>query len=79
LSKTDFERVLGLLPNEPGDLVRNDKKFKELGLHHNDYQTPDSVIELLLQHPVLMQRPIAIKGDRAVIARPAATIEELLG
>lgn len=79
LSKSDLERVLNLLPNKPGDLVRNDKKFKELGLDHDNYQTPESVIDLLLEHPVLMQRPVAIKGDRAMISRPAASIEELLG
>jgi len=78
LSKADFERVLGLLSIAPGELVRNDKKFKELGLNHDDYQSVDTVIELLMLHPVLMQRPIAIKGDRALIARPAADIEELL-
>jgi arsenate reductase len=78
LSKSDLARILELLPNKPGDLVRNDKKFKELGLNHDDYQTAESVIDLLLEHPVLMQRPIGIKGDRAVISRPAASIEELL-
>ena len=79
LTKSDLKRVLELLSNKPGDLVRNDKKFKELGLNHDNYQTPAAVIDLLLEHPVLMQRPIAIKGDRAVISRPATRIEELLG
>ena len=79
LTKSDLERVLKLLPNKPGDLVRNDKKFKELGLNHDNYQTPEAVIDLLLEHPVLMQRPVAIRGDRAVISRPATSIEELLG
>jgi len=67
-----------MLPNAPGELVRNDKKFKELGLNHDDYSTLEAVIGLLLEHPALMQRPIAIRGNRAVIARPGATIEQLL-
>ncbi len=78
LSREDFERILSLIPNEPGELVRNDKNFKELGLNHADYDSPEKVIELLLEHPKLMQRPVAIKGDRAVIARPSSNIEELL-
>jgi arsenate reductase len=38
----------------------------------------DSVIELLLVHPELMQRPIVIKGTRAVLARPAERVGEIL-
>jgi arsenate reductase len=78
LSKDDLEHVLDILPNSPRELVRNDKRFKELGLNHADYSTPEAVVGLLLEHPALMQRPIAIKGARAVIARPGATIEQLL-
>ena len=40
--------------------------------------TREAVVELLLQHPVLMQRPIVIKEGRAVIARPSEKVIELL-
>ena len=78
LSRDDLERILGLLPNAPGALVRNDKKFKELGLNHDDYATTEAVVALLLEHPALMQRPVAIQGERAIIARPGDAIEQLL-
>jgi arsenate reductase len=32
----------------------------------------------LLEHPELMQRPIIIRGERAVLARPGEMVEELL-
>ena len=67
-----------LLPNEPTDLVREDNHFKQLGLSIGDYQSADNVIELLLEHPKLMQRPVVVRGDRAVIARPSELVEELL-
>ena len=67
-----------MLPDPPAELVRKDKNFKELGLNEADYQTRDAVIELLLEHPVLMQRPIIIRGDRAIIARPSEKVLELL-
>ena len=51
----------------------------ELGLAPEDYTTSEAVIELLLEHPKLMQRPIIIRGDRAVIARPSEKVEGLLG
>lgn len=78
LSRKDFERILTLLPNEPAELVRKDKRFQELGLNEADYQTPEQVIDVLLAHPELMQRPIIIRGNRAVLARPSEKVLELL-
>jgi len=73
-----LERFLDLLPNPPADLVRKDKRFKELGLKEEDYQTPEQVVAVLLEHPELMQRPVILRGDRAVIARPSDKVLELL-
>jgi len=73
-----LERFLDLLPNEPADLVRQDSHFKELGLDIGAYQSPDAVVDLLLEHPRLMQRPVVVRGNRAVIARPPELVEELL-
>ena len=78
LSREDFERFLDLLPDPPADLVRKDKRFKELGLDENQYVTREAVIKVLLEHPELMQRPIIIKGQKAVLARPSEKVEELL-
>ena len=44
----------------------------------SDYTTRDAVIELLLEHPELMQRPVIFRGERAVIARPSEKVLELL-
>ena len=78
MSPADFERFLTLLPNPAADLVRKDKRFKELGLNEADYTTPEAVVKVLLEHPELMQRPIIIRGERAVLARPGEMVEELL-
>ena len=59
------------------DLVRKDKRFDELKLKASDYTTKEAVIGLLQKHPDLMQRPIIIRGGRAVIARPAEKLEQL--
>jgi len=58
--------------------VRKDKLFKELGLNADDYVTKEAVVGVLLEHPKLMQRPVVVKGDRAILARPSAEIEALL-
>ncbi len=73
-----LERFLGLLAGPPADLVRKDKRFKELGLSAERYVTRDQVVTLLLEHPELMERPVVIRGDRAVIARPSERVVELL-
>jgi arsenate reductase len=75
--RATLERILDAIPDEPTTLVRRDKRFEELGLNPNGYQDRDSVIELLLEHPELMQRPVVFRGDRAVISRPPETVNQL--
>jgi len=72
-------RILDLLDGPPAALVRKDKRFKELGLEESRYTTRDAVIDLLLAHPELMERPVVIRGGRAVIARPPELVLDLLG
>ncbi len=78
LGREDLARFLDLLPDPPADLIRKDKHFAELGLDPDGYSRREEVIKLLLEHPQLMQRPILVRGDRAVIARPSEKVEELL-
>ena len=78
LSRHDLERLLKLLEGAPGRLVRRDKFFKELQLQSEDYTTDEAIIELLLEHPRLMERPIAMANSKAIIARPAELVSELL-
>jgi len=59
----------------PSDLVRvKDHKFRELGLQLADDAEADEVADLLCAHPAVMQRPVLVIGDRAVIARPAERV-----
>ena len=58
--------------------MRKDKKFKELGLNADAYVTRTAVVDLLLEHPALMQRPVIVRDRRAVIARPSEKVLELL-
>ncbi|NKB72030.1 MAG: hypothetical protein GKR89_33550 [Candidatus Latescibacteria bacterium] len=69
-----FLDLLGVAPKE----MLHAGAFGQLGLDIDDYNTPDALVEVLLEHPEVMNRPICILGDRAVIARPAEKIEELL-
>jgi arsenate reductase len=76
--RATLERIVDSIPNPPAELVRKDKKFKELGLRAGDYTTRDAVVEILLAHPELMERPVVFRGDRAVIARPSELVLDLV-
>ncbi|HEY3722139.1 MAG TPA: arsenate reductase (glutaredoxin) [Acidimicrobiia bacterium] len=76
--RATLERIVDAIPNPPAELVRKDKRFKELGLASRDYETRDAVVDLLLRHPELMERPVVFRGERAVIARPSEIVLELL-
>jgi len=78
LDRATLERFLDLLPDPPADLVRKDKRFKELGLDPAAYVTRQQVVGVLLAHPELMQRPVAVRGERAVLARPSEKVLALL-
>ena len=67
-----------MLDVPPAELVRKDKRFTELGLRAEDYETAEQVTSLLLDHPELMQRPVVVRGRRAIIARPGERVLEIL-
>ena len=78
LDRSTLTRIVEAVPNPPADMVRKDNLFSELGLDEADYRTTDEVVDLLVEHGLLMQRPVIFRGDRAVIGRPPETVRELL-
>jgi len=77
-TRETLERIIAMIGEPVAELVRKDKRFDELKLKAENYTTKDAVIDLLLAHPELMQRPIVIRAGRAVIARPAEKLAALL-
>ena len=78
--RADLERIVGHLQGDVTDLVRRDARFTELGLDRDGYATAGEVVDLLVEHPELMQRPLLETPATAVIARPPeAVVAELLG
>ena len=70
--------LLDKLEDSATDLVRRDAHFAELGLTDADVASRDQVIAVLTQHPRLMQRPVIVKGDRAIIGRPKERVATFL-
>lgn len=69
-SRDDLERIVGKLDGPVADLVRHDTRFGDLGLDPAAYDTPSAVVDVLVEHPELLQRPLLERPDRAAVARP---------
>lgn len=78
LTRDELLNLIGKLEDPPADLVRKDGFFKGLELNPEDYTTPEAVAELLVEHPRLMQRPVLVRGKRAIIGRPKDRVAEFL-
>ena len=78
LDKATLEWLVAHIEDPVGDLVRKDALFDKLGLDAAQFHDPNAVVETLLAHPALLQRPIVVKGERAVIGRPKDRVRELL-
>jgi arsenate reductase len=78
LDRAGLEEIADRLEDPIADLVRKDSLFKRLGLEEADYVEREPVIELLLQRPALLQRPVVVRGDRAIVGRPKERIRALL-
>ena len=76
-TKEQIKAVLKKLNMKASQILRTGEDiYKELNLKQIDDE--DKLIEIMLEHPILIERPIIIKGDIAVIARPIENLEELL-
>ena len=77
LSADELKKYFVMLAVEPSEML-HPGSFAKLGRDIADYSNPDALIALLVEHPEVMNRPLVVRGDRAVIARPAERVEELL-
>lgn len=74
--RSEIAAVLAALDMQPADLVRRgERAFRDAGL--TQISPPEALIDAMVSHPVLIERPVVIHGDRARIGRPPETVLEL--
>ena len=71
--------IIAKLEDPVTDLVRRDSLWQKLGLTDADAATEDQVVELLVRHKQLLQRPVVVTADKAIIGRPKERVSALLG
>lgn len=78
-SRADLERLMRLLAiDDPRQMMRTgEAAYNDSGLG-DPALTKDELLDAIVKHPILLERPIVVRGDRAVIARPPERVLELL-
>jgi len=77
-TKEKLKEVLKMLGVSARELMRTKEEvYKELGL--KDVKDEEKLIEVMVENPKLIERPIVIKDGKAVIGRPIENVLELLG
>ncbi len=77
-TKEQLKRILKKAGLSPKDALRTKEDiYKELGLAKKEL-SDDALLDLMVKHPDLIQRPLVVRDDKAVLARPAETVKTLL-
>ena len=78
IPKAKLRELLRKMKLKPRDLLRTKEEvYKKLKLGEREL-SDDEIIDAMVAHPDLIQRPIVEKGSRAILARPAERLKEIL-
>lgn len=73
-----LREIIAKLEDPPTDLVRRDSLFKKLELTDADVETVDQIVDVILANKMIMQRPLLVTADTAIIGRPKERVTQLL-
>jgi len=75
----ELRRIIKLLGIKARDLLRSgEAAYADAGLDDDKLDDDEAVIKAMCDFPILMQRPIVISGNRAIIGRPPSKVLEIL-
>lgn len=70
--------IIAKLEDPVTDLVRRDSLWQKLGLSDGDAVSAEQVVDLLVRHKQLLQRPVVVTADKAIVGRPKERVRALL-
>ena len=77
-SKKELKEILKMLNLEPRDLMRKkEKEYKEAGMDNTNLSR-EELIQGMIDHPKLIERPIVIKDGKAIIGRPPELVLDII-
>lgn len=74
----ELKELVCKLKINPTELIRKKEKIF-IENFSSSYLTDDEWIKVMTEHPILIERPVIISGNRAIIARPKERIDEIIG
>ena len=78
LDQSFLESVIKKISLSPRELLRKgEQEFKDNDLKNKNLSDQE-IIEFMVKHPKLIERPIVIKGDKAILGRPPENVLELI-
>ena len=77
LKADKLKKIITLLKIKPIELIRQDEVLWKENFRHLDF-TDEELIDVMANYPKLIERPIVINGDKAVIGRPPTKILDIL-
>ncbi|MCB1147029.1 MAG: arsenate reductase (glutaredoxin) [Leptospiraceae bacterium] len=77
-TQAELSEILRQIGKKPRDTFRKSEPlYKDLGLKNKDL-SDDDLLDYLIQYPILIERPIVVKGQRAVLGRPPEDIKKII-
>jgi len=78
LSKETIEDILKKLRGKPIDVIRKNENYFITNKLGNKKLTRSELIEIIIQNPILLERPIVIANNKAVVGRPPVSVLEII-
>jgi arsenate reductase len=74
----ELRAIIAKLDDPPTNLVRRDALFEKLGLTDADVATVDQIVDVIVKNKMIMQRPLLVADDKAIIGRPKERARQFL-
>jgi arsenate reductase len=77
-TRQELKKIMQMLGISARDLLRTGEQIYQDAKLDNEALSEDEIISAICTHPILLQRPIVVSGERAIIGRPPAKVLEII-